>query len=73
VIKKNQLPKQVVWAVIGICVLPFFLHLLGVDFDSTLRLFDLTMFSEMGKHQRDDALFHSLAGGFTMVSNRYVK
>jgi serine phosphatase RsbU (regulator of sigma subunit) len=64
VIKKNQLPKQVVWAVIAISALPFLLHLLRVDFDSTLRLFDFAIFSEMGKHQRDDALFHSLAGAF---------
>ena len=63
-IKKNQLPKKVVWAVIAICALPFFLNLLGVDFDSTQQPFDVSIFSKMSKYQKLDALYHSLSGSF---------
>ncbi len=63
-IKNNQLPKKVVWAVIAICALPFFLNLLGVDFDSTQQPFDVSIFSEMSKYQKLDALYHSLSGSF---------
>lgn len=63
-IKKNQLPKKVVWAVIAICALPFFLNLLGVDFESTQQPFDVSIFSEMSKYQKLDALYHSLSGSF---------
>jgi len=64
VIKKNHLPKKVVGAVIAICVLPFLLNLLGVHFDSTQQPFDVSIFPEMNKHQKLDALYHSLSGSF---------
>ena len=54
---EQKLPKQVVWAVIAICVLPFLLNLAGVDFASV----------GPGSVQLDpeDAKFYAMRGSFT--------
>ena len=33
--RQPRIPKQIIWGVIGICVLPFLLNLVGVDFGSS--------------------------------------
>ena len=33
--RQTRIPKQIIWGVIGICVLPFLLNLAGVDFGTS--------------------------------------
>ncbi|MGK7872157.1 MAG: methyl-accepting chemotaxis protein [Xenococcaceae cyanobacterium] len=60
----TKVPKEIVWAVIAICVLPFLLNLFGVDFGTLGKPFDLSEASGWEKGQLIDAMHHTLAGSF---------
>ncbi len=50
---------------IGICVLPFLLNLMGVDFGSQKTPYPWSAVSNMAPHERLDAMFYTLSGSFT--------
>jgi len=60
--KDTQFPAKVVWAIFGICLLPFGLNLLGVDFGSRMVPFDL---DGLLPQQAVDVLHQTLRGSFT--------
>ena len=62
---RNKTPSVMVWSVVGICVLPFLLTLLGFDFSSHPVPFDPAAASSMAKGELIDAMFHQLPGAFT--------
>ncbi len=64
-IDKNMTPPVMLWSVVGICVLPFLLTLLGFDFSSHPVPFDPAAASTMAKGELIDAMFHQLPGAFT--------
>jgi len=64
-IYKTQMPKQLSWVIIAVCVLPFLLNLLGVDFGTPGKPLDLASTHDMVEHERTDAVFHKLSGAFT--------
>ena len=49
----------------AICALPFILNLLGVDFGSSKKSFDLALASQMTGPQVVDSMFYRLTGAFT--------
>lgn len=57
---EQKLPKQVVWAVIAICVLPFLLNLAGVDFASVGP-----GSVQLDQGAPEDAKFYAMRGSFT--------
>ena len=62
---ESTLPKQFIWAVVAICVLPFLLNLFGVDFGSKETPFPWTEASRMSANEKIEAIFHSFKGAFT--------
>ncbi len=57
-------PRSLVWAIVGVCVLPFVLTLLGIDFGSRSKSFDLSSAPSMIQYQAVDAMFYRLSGAF---------
>ena len=60
-----RMPKQLTWIVAVICVLPFLLHLSGVDWGTSAEPFDSASAPNMTEDQRLDAIFFRLSGVFT--------
>ena len=60
-----KIPQSFIWATVGICVLPFLLNLIGIDFASTKRPFDLDAAKGLLPHQMIDSMFYTLSGSFT--------
>lgn len=60
----TRFPKPMVWTVISICILPYLLHQLGVDFSTHQELFDLSAASEWEPHELNDAIYSVLSGSF---------
>jgi hypothetical protein len=60
----TKVPKEIVWAVVGICVLPFLLNLVGINFGVTGRPFDVSQIDELTKSALTDAMHYTLAGSF---------
>jgi len=60
----NKIPSQIVWTVIIICILPFGLNLLGIDFATQGESFELEDALTWETHQLVDAMHHALAGSF---------
>ena len=61
----TQLPRGMVWGIIGICVLPFLLNVLGMDFGTPSSPFPYSSVENMASHERVDAMFETLAGSFS--------
>ncbi len=61
----TTIPTQVVLAVFVICVLPFLLNLLGVDFGSHGREFNAYDALKMNNGKVIDAMHYTLSGSFT--------
>ena len=61
----TRIPKQLIWIVAIICVLPFLFHLSGVDWGTSAQSFDMASASRMTEDQRLDAMFFRLSGAFT--------
>ena len=62
---KKTIPKQLVWLVLAICVLPFLLNLFGIDFGSAKKPFDFSAVAGMKSDEVVDSMFYSLSGSFT--------
>ena len=60
-----QLPPQLTAIVALICVLPFLLNLLGVDFASSQYALDFAAAANLDPLILEDRLHHTLAGSFT--------
>ncbi len=61
----NKLPKQVVWAVVAICLLPITLNLFGVDFASQKNSADLADIIRNSPNKITDTMFFKLRGAFS--------
>ncbi len=64
-LREARIPKSMMWAVVLICVLPFFLNLLGVDFGSEGPALDLSAAARMKPHDLEDALHRTLGGSLS--------
>lgn len=62
---KNRLPRSLIIAVIIICILPFILNKLGVNFASHSISLNLETLSTLEKTKLTDILHHHLQGSFT--------
>lgn len=60
---ESKIPREVIFAVIAICVLPFLLNLMGVDFGTQKKSFDISSLASNIK--ATDAIHKSLSGSFT--------
>ena len=60
-----RMPDYFLYAVIGICVLPYVLMQLGLEFGSPSLDLDLNAATELPKHQYIDLVFTQLSGAFT--------
>ena len=63
--RQQTIPLPLIWAVVFICLLPFLLNLVGVDFSSSAPPFDAVAATNMASHQMVDAMFHRLTGAFS--------
>jgi len=61
----NKMPPYFLYLVIAVCISPFLLSLLGVNFGSQATGFDLDEAASWPKHQQLDAFFYRLTGAFT--------
>lgn len=64
-LKEKNLPKYLIGFFIGICILPFQLNLIGVDFGSEKIPFDVSEVAMAGPSQRTEAMITSLPGIFS--------
>ncbi len=60
--KESKIPKQLIWAVVAVCVLPLLLNLVGVDFGSTRLPLEVPAVSGMASHELTDAMHRVLSG-----------
>ena len=63
--KKNSIPKPLVWAVVVICVLPTLFTLTGVDLGSAGEALDPRSVSTLSPEQLNDRVFQSVSGALT--------
>ena len=63
--EKPKVPKPMFWLVVAICVIPFILNLLGVDFGTQKSTIDLDEVIHQAPNQVTDAMFNKLSGAFT--------
>ncbi|MEL6453369.1 MAG: ATP-binding protein [Cyanobacteria bacterium J06623_5] len=61
----TSFPVPLTLAVIGICVLPFFLNLFGVDFASDSAHLSSETAARLSTSQLKEAMHHALAGSYT--------
>ncbi len=61
----QKIPTPLVWGMVVICVMPFLLNLMGVDFASQKTPFPWEKATEMAPHERVEGIFQMLSGSFT--------
>ncbi|MGK7891711.1 MAG: ATP-binding protein [Leptolyngbyaceae cyanobacterium] len=61
----STLPLTMIGGVVGICLLPFLLNLIGVDFGSATLLFDPLTVAALPPQKAMDILHRTLAGSYT--------
>ncbi len=61
----TKIPTYMVYGIMLLCVIPYLLTLLGVDFGSTHSTIDHRWASDAKHHEIVDAHFHALSGAFT--------
>lgn len=61
----TRIPTFMVYGIVLLCVIPYLLTLLGVDFGSKSSAIDHRWASDAKHHQIVDAHFHALSGAFT--------
>jgi len=61
----EKMPPMFVYIIVGICVVPFILSMMGVDFGSYGRPVDLEAAKDWSGAQKLDAYFYRLTGAFT--------
>lgn len=64
-VKQTRLPTAFVYGVVGICILPFLLNLLGISFASPQNSLNLSTLTNLSQPQWIDQLHHALLGSFT--------
>ncbi|MDJ1176499.1 ATP-binding protein [Roseofilum capinflatum] len=60
-----HLPRQLAIAILGICLLPITLNLMGVDFGTYALKLDLETLPDLTSNQLSDTLHQTLSGSFT--------
>ena len=64
-LQTTKLPRELIWGIIAICVLPFLLNLCGVNFGSIKSGIDLHQALHDKPHIVMDVMFGKLSGAFT--------
>ncbi|MBL4823564.1 MAG: hypothetical protein JKX90_08635 [Colwellia sp.] len=59
-----RLPRSIIIAVVGICVIPFLLQLMGADFGNAVHVTAINQQATIAQVTTDD-MFYQLSGGFT--------
>jgi hypothetical protein len=59
-----KVPREITWAVVGICILPLMLNFMGISFATPGEAFDLEAAVSLAKPQLIDAMHYTLAGSF---------
>ena len=60
-----KIPKAFIWATICISILPLLLNMIGVEFGSTIRPFDLELAKQLSSTDLLDLMYANLSGSFT--------
>jgi len=60
-----NISRKVVGFVLAFCALPFLFNLLGIDFASAKKPFDISVASQLTKSAVIDSMFYTLRGSFT--------
>lgn len=63
-VNESKMSNEVLWIVVLICILPFILNRLGINFESPKASFDMAS-PGLDKHKIVDIMHHDLAGHFT--------
>lgn len=63
--KFTRLPSKIIWLIFAISILPFFLHILGLNFGNKSRLLDTAIIEGITNIEMKDAIFEYLSGAFT--------
>ncbi|MBL4851869.1 MAG: hypothetical protein JKY90_06275 [Gammaproteobacteria bacterium] len=61
----TKLPRWMLFGIVIVCVLPFLLNTLGIDFASPAKVLDLSTAGALSPAHLTDALFYQLNGAFT--------
>lgn len=64
-LESQKLPRQAIWAVVAICILPFTLNLLGADFGTGAHPAEIEHLVGMTRAQIIDHMHWDLAGSFS--------
>jgi len=62
--REVKIPAQLIWLIGGICLLPFLLGLLGMDFGTQGKPFPFSEAVGMAGHEQVDAMHRTLSGSF---------
>jgi methyl-accepting chemotaxis protein len=62
--REVKVPAKLIWLIGGICLLPFLLGLLGMDFGTQGKPFPFSEAEGMAAHERVDAMHRTLSGSF---------
>ncbi|WP_416666679.1 methyl-accepting chemotaxis protein [Egbenema bharatensis] len=60
----TKVPKEIIWVVVAICIIPFVLNLLGIDFGTPGQPLDVSQVEFFSPNELADAMHHALAGSF---------
>lgn len=60
--RQTRIPKQIIWGVIAICVLPFLLNLAGVDFSTSHTVLGIREISGLTPPEFMEALHRAMGG-----------
>lgn len=63
--KQNyNIPKQIIWFTLFVCILPTLLNFIGIDFSSPNEVIDIQRIAQSGEVQQQSELHHLLRGRF---------
>lgn len=65
IVNQTKLPTEFVYGVIGICILPFFLNLLGISFASPQHSLNPSTLANLSQPEWVDQLHYAVLGSFT--------
>jgi hypothetical protein len=60
----TRVPKEIIWIVVAICIIPFVLNLLGIDFGTPGQPMDVSQVEFLAPNELADSMHHALAGSF---------
>lgn len=61
----TRTPTNVVGIGLTASFFPFLLNILGMDFESDQKTFDISIVHQLPKHELMDSLYYALSGSFT--------